>query len=107
MGSQLMAMWPSARSTVVGAEQTAKVMTLIRGDQLAKEGRELTPEEEAAIREPILASYERQAQPLYYAARLWVDAVVDPVDTRDWLALCLAMAADAPKRETRFGVFRM
>ncbi|MEV5716939.1 carboxyl transferase domain-containing protein [Amycolatopsis mediterranei] len=107
MGSQLMAMWPSARSTVVGAEQTAKVMTLIRGDQLAKEGRELTPEEEAAIREPILTAYERQAQPLYYAARLWVDAVVDPVETRDWLALCLAMAADAPKRETRFGVFRM
>jgi 3-methylcrotonyl-CoA carboxylase beta subunit len=107
MGPRLMAMWPSAKSTVVGAEQTAKVMTLIRGDQLAKQGLPLSGEEEESIRRPIIETYERQSQPLYFAARLWVDAVVDPVETRDWLALCLAMAADAPKRETRFGVFRM
>jgi 3-methylcrotonyl-CoA carboxylase beta subunit len=107
MGPRLMAMWPSAKSTVVGAEQTAKVMTLIRSDQLAKEGRELSAAEEESIRRPILETYERQAQPLYYAARLWVDAVIDPTETRDWLTLCLALSADAPKRHTRFGVFRM
>ena len=107
MGPRLMAMWPSAKSTVVGAEQTATVMALIRGDQLAKEGLTLSAEEEEAIKRPIIDTYDRQSQPLYFAARLWVDAVVDPTDTRDWLTLCLAMAADSPKQDTRFGVFRM
>jgi 3-methylcrotonyl-CoA carboxylase beta subunit len=107
MGPRLMAMWSSAKSTVVGAEQTARVMTLIRGDQVAKEGRELSAEEVDEIRRPIIETYERQAEPLYFAARLWVDAVIDPVDTRDWLALCLAMAAGGPRQETRFGVFRL
>ncbi|WNI18777.1 carboxyl transferase domain-containing protein [Actinacidiphila sp. ITFR-21] len=107
MGPRLMAMWPSARSTVVGGEQTATVMALIRGDRLRKEGRTLSPEEERSIREPIVESYERQSQPLYYAARMWVDAVVDPTDTREWLTLCLALAGSAPAEETRFGVFRM
>jgi 3-methylcrotonyl-CoA carboxylase beta subunit len=107
MGPWQMAMWPSAKSTVVGAEQTATVMTLIRADQLAKEGRTLSPEEEESIRKPILDAYEEQSQPLYYAARLWVDAVIDPAETREWLTLCLATAAGAPRRPTRFGVFRI
>ncbi|MET9433676.1 carboxyl transferase domain-containing protein [Streptomyces sp. NPDC006551] len=107
MGPRMMAMWPSAKSTAVGGEQTATVMALIRGDQLAKEGRTLSAEEEAAIKQPIIDTYERQSHPLYYAARMWVDAVVDPTDTREWLTLCLAMAADGPQQETRFGVFRM
>ncbi|WP_432073706.1 carboxyl transferase domain-containing protein [Streptomyces wuyuanensis] len=107
MGPRLMAMWPNAKSTAVGAEQTATVMALIRGDQLAKEGKTLSAEEEESIKRPIIETYERQSHPLYYAARLWVDAVVDPTDTREWLTLCLATAADAPQQETRFGVFRM
>jgi 3-methylcrotonyl-CoA carboxylase beta subunit len=107
MGPRLMAMWPTAKSTVVGAEQTATVMALIRGDQLAKEGKTLGAEEEESIRRPIIDAYDRQSQPLYFAARLWVDAVIDPTDTREWLALSLAMAADSPEHDTRFGVFRM
>ncbi|MCU7821322.1 carboxyl transferase domain-containing protein [Kitasatospora sp. DSM 101779] len=107
MGPRMMAMWPSAKSTAVGGEQTATVMALIRGDQLAKEGRTLSAEEEESIKRPIIDTYERQSHPLYYAARMWVDAVVDPTDTREWLTLCLAMAADGPQQETRFGVFRM
>ena len=107
MGPWQMAMWPSAKSTVVGAEQTATVMALIRSDQLAKEGKTLSPEEEEAIRKPIIDAYEEQAQPLYYAARLWVDAIIDPGQTREWLTLCLATAAGAPPRQTSFGVFRM
>ncbi|MEU5592704.1 carboxyl transferase domain-containing protein [Streptomyces sp. NPDC020298] len=107
MGPRLMAMWPSGSSTVVGAEQTATVMALIRKDQLAKQGRTLTDEEEQAIRQPIVEAYEKQSQPAYFGARLWVDAVIDPVETRDWMTLSLAMAAGSPEQETRFGVFRM
>ncbi|MGW1465040.1 carboxyl transferase domain-containing protein [Streptomyces sp. NPDC002308] len=107
MGPRLMAMWPSASSTVVGAEQTAKVMTTLRAEQLAKQGATLSEEEEESIARPIIDAYEKQSRPVYFAARLWVDAVIDPVSTREWMTLSLAMAAGAPKEETRFGVFRM
>ncbi|MBJ6639637.1 MULTISPECIES: carboxyl transferase domain-containing protein [unclassified Streptomyces] len=107
IGPQLMAMWPNAKTSVVGGEQAATVLALIRNEQLAKRGASLTPEEEEAFKKPIRDNYDREGQPLYVAARLWVDAVVDPADTREWLTLSLALAAAAPQRETRFGVFRM
>jgi len=107
LGPRLMAMWPSAKSTVVGAEQTATVMAIMRAEQLAKQGLELSAEEEESIRGPIIEAYEEQSRPVYFAARMWVDAVVDPVDTRRWLTLGLAMAAGSPKQDTHFGVFRM
>ncbi|WP_329184687.1 carboxyl transferase domain-containing protein [Actinacidiphila glaucinigra] len=107
MGPRLMAMWPSARSTVVGAEQTAKVMTMLRAEQLAKQGETLSSAEAESIARPIIEAYDEQSRPVYFAARLWVDAVIDPVDTREWMTLSLAMAAAAPRQETRFGVFRM
>ena len=107
LGPTLMAMWPSAKSTVVGAEQTATVMALLRAEQLAKQGLELSAEEEESIRRPIIEAYDEQSRPVYFAARLWVDAVVDPVDTRSWLTLALAMAATSPRQDTQFGVFRM
>jgi 3-methylcrotonyl-CoA carboxylase beta subunit len=107
IGPQLMAMWPNAKTSVVGGEQAATVLALIRAEQMAKEGRSFGPDEEEAFKRPIREAYERQGQALYVAARMWVDAIVDPVHTREWLTLSLALATSAPSRETRFGVFRM
>lgn len=107
IGPQLMAMWPNAKTTVVGGEQAATVLALIRAEQLEKQGKAWTPEEEESFKRPIRDAYERQGQALYVAARMWVDAIVDPAQTREWLALSLALAAAAPVQDTRFGVFRM
>ena len=106
-GPRLMAMWPNARTSVMGGEQAAKVLELVRQEQLAREGREATPEELESIRQPTLERYDRNGRPLYAASRLWVDAVVDPASTREWLTLGLALAAGSPEEPTRFGVFRM
>jgi len=100
-------MWPNARISVMGGEQAASVLTTVKRDQLAREGQALAPDEEDAIRRPILEKYEREGSPYYATARLWDDGIIDPVDTRDVLALALSAAHNAPAHTTTFGVFRM
>ncbi|TNE82112.1 MAG: methylcrotonoyl-CoA carboxylase, partial [Gammaproteobacteria bacterium] len=56
---------------------------------------------------PIVERYEAQGNPYYASARLWDDGVIDPVQTRAVIGHCLAIAANCPIEETRFGVFRM
>ncbi len=106
-GPRLMGMWPNARTAVMGGEQAATVLSLVRESQLAKQGKPFSSEEVEAFKQPIRNTYERSSHPLNAAANMWVDAVVDPEDTRAWLALALALAAGSPKEDTRFGVFRM
>jgi len=100
-------MWPNARISVMGGEQAAGVLTTVKRDQLAREGRALTAEEEEAIRAPILEKYEREGSPYYSTARLWDDGILDPVETRTALALGLSAAFNAPIPDAKFGVFRM
>jgi acetyl-CoA carboxylase carboxyltransferase component len=100
-------MWPNARISVMGGEQAAGVLATVKRDQAARAGGDLTAEEDAAIREPIVAQYEHEGSPYYSTARLWDDGVIDPVDTRAMLALGLSAAYNAPIPEARFGVFRM
>jgi acetyl-CoA carboxylase carboxyltransferase component len=100
-------MWPNARISVMGGEQAAGVLTTVKRDQLARDGRTLSAEEEAAIRDPLLAKYETEGSPYYSTARLWDDGILDPLDTRASLALGLSTAYNAPIPAPRYGVFRM
>jgi 3-methylcrotonyl-CoA carboxylase beta subunit len=104
---RLLWMWPNARIAVMGGEQAAGVLTTVKRDQLAREGRTLSPEDEQAIRAPILDKYEREGSPYYSTARLWDDGILDPADTRTALALGLSAAFNAPIPDAKFGVFRM
>src|SRR5262245_1842287 len=104
---RLLWMWPNARISVMGAPQAASVLTTVKRDQLAREGKPFAPEEEAAIRDPILEKYEHEGSPYYSTARLWDDGILDPAKTREALALGLSMAYNAPIAEAKFGVFRM
>jgi 3-methylcrotonyl-CoA carboxylase beta subunit/propionyl-CoA carboxylase len=100
-------MWPNARISVMGGEQAAGVLTTVKRDQLAREGRTLSTAEESAIRDPILEKYDREGSPYYSTARLWDDGILDPAETRTALALGLSAAFNAPIPEPKFGVFRM
>ena len=100
-------MWPNARISVMGGEQAAGVLTTVKRDQLAREGRALSAEEETSIRQPILDKYDHEGSPYYSTARLWDDGILDPADTRNVLALALSAAYNAPIPPARFGVFRM
>jgi 3-methylcrotonyl-CoA carboxylase beta subunit len=104
---RLLWMWPNARISVMGGEQAAGVLTTVKRDQLSREGKTLSPEEEAAIRDPILQKYETEGSPYYSTARLWDDGLLDPLDTRSALALGLSAAYNAPIPAARFGIFRM
>ncbi|RMD47793.1 MAG: methylcrotonoyl-CoA carboxylase [Alphaproteobacteria bacterium] len=99
--------WPNSRISVMGGEQAAGVLATVKRAALEKEGRSLSPEEEEAIRRPVIEQFERQSDPLYASARLWDDGIIDPRRSREVLALSLAAALNAPIGETRFGVFRM
>ncbi|MFC0117323.1 carboxyl transferase domain-containing protein [Pseudoalteromonas xiamenensis] len=103
----MMWMWPNARISVMGGEQAAGVLTQVRQDGLARKGQAMSESEVAEFKKPIIEQYERQGHPYYASARLWDDGIIDPADTRTVLGLALEAAANAPKRESKFGVFRM
>jgi 3-methylcrotonyl-CoA carboxylase beta subunit len=91
----------------MGGEQAAGVLTSVKREQLAREGKPFTSEEEQSIRQPILDKYEHEGSPYYSTARLWDDGVLDPAETRQALALGLSAAFNAPIASAKFGVFRM
>jgi acetyl-CoA carboxylase carboxyltransferase component len=100
-------MWPNARISVMGGEQAAGVLTTVKRDQLAREGKTLSPQDEQEIRGPILEKYEQEGSPYYSTARLWDDGILDPAQTRTALALAISAAYNAPIPPAKYGVFRM
>jgi 3-methylcrotonyl-CoA carboxylase beta subunit len=103
---RLIAAWPSAKIAVMGGEQAAKVMTQIQVATLAGKGSPPDPESEKALFEKIKAGYEAQTTPYYAAARLWVDAIIDPRDTRKWISMGIEAADNAPVEKFNVGVIQ-
>ena len=99
--------WPTSRTAVMGGEQAAGVLATVKRDAMERRGAAWSAQEEAAFKQPTIDMFARQSHPLYASARLWDDGVIDPRDSRAVLALSLAAVAQAPVKETRFGVFRM
>jgi acetyl-CoA carboxylase carboxyltransferase component len=104
---RLMWMWPHSKICVMGGEQAADVLATVKIKQLEKEGKKLTEEEIKAIRQPIIEKYESESTPYYSGARLWDDGIVPMTETRQALALGIAMSLNAPIPEQKYGVFRM
>jgi len=93
-------MWPNARISVMGGEQAATVLSMV--------GTFASDDEREAFRQRIREQYETQGSPYHSTARLWDDGIIDPLDTRNVLALGIAAARHAPvERPPRYGVFRM
>jgi acetyl-CoA carboxylase carboxyltransferase component len=109
---RLLWMWPNSKIAVMGGEQAADVLTDIKVKALergatSEEGQKLSPEDRGKIREPILKRYEEESSAYYSTARLWDDGIIDPIDTREAIALGISMSLNAPIPEHKFGVFRM
>lgn len=88
--------WPSAELAVMGGAQAAKVLLQIEAASLKAKGEEITPEKEAELFDKIKARYDKQVSPYYAAARLWTDAIIDPLDTRTWISMGIEAANHAP-----------
>jgi 3-methylcrotonyl-CoA carboxylase beta subunit/propionyl-CoA carboxylase len=104
---RLLWMWPNARISVMGGEQAATVLATVKRDQLLREGKPFSADEEQALRQPILEKYDHEGSPYFSTARLWDDGVIDPIETRKTLILGLSAALNAPIADPKFGVFRM
>ncbi|HLC28004.1 MAG TPA: carboxyl transferase domain-containing protein [Dehalococcoidia bacterium] len=100
-------LWPNAQTSVMGGQQAANVLLTVRLDNMRAEGHDMTKEEQDEFMAPTLEKYEREGSAYYSTARLWDDGIIDPIDTRMYLALGLSAALNAPIPDTTFGVFRM
>ena len=98
--------WPNSETSVMGADQAANTLVTIKLKQLQREGIEPDPEELEAIRASVLASYENQTSAYYTSSELWDDGIIDPVDTRNALALSISASLNVPFGDPRYGVMR-
>lgn len=100
--------WPNAKIAVMGGEQAAKVLLQIQVASLKAKGEEITPEKEAELLKKITDKYTAQSMSYYAAARLWVDEIIDPADTRRLIAESIHAANHAPiEKEWKGGVFQV
>lgn len=91
--------WPTARYAVMSGASAANTLVEVRVKQMERGGKHLSDEEKKAIYEEIKATYDAQADPRYGAARLWVDAIIDPARTREVLMTALEACAMNPEVE--------
>jgi acetyl-CoA carboxylase carboxyltransferase component len=104
---RLLWMWPNARISVMGGEQAANVLVSVKIKRLQEQGVKMTEEEREKMIRPILDTYEAEASPYFSTARLWDDGLLDPLETRQALALGIAMSLNAPIPDFKVGIFRM
>ncbi len=101
-GPRFIFAWPTARYAVMGGDQAARTLLDLKLAQLKKAGKTVDAESERALLEEMRAKYGEQSDPLFAAARLWVDGVIEPTDTRAWLSAALEAAA----QNERIGEFK-
>jgi len=104
---RLIVAWPTAKIAVMGGEQAAKVLTQIQVQSLKDKGHAPDPAAEKELLEKTKASYLAQTTPYYAAARLWVDAIIDPRDTRKWISMGIEAANNAPVEKFNVGVMQV
>ncbi|MBP9881650.1 MAG: acyl-CoA carboxylase subunit beta, partial [Chitinophagales bacterium] len=93
---RLIVAWPNAKIAVMGGAQAASTLMQIQVSSLKAKGKELSAEDEAAMLKEITDRYNTQMTPYYAAARLWVDAIIDPIETRNWISLGIEAANHNP-----------
>ncbi|WP_299555024.1 carboxyl transferase domain-containing protein [Seonamhaeicola sp.] len=93
---RLIVSWPSAELAVMSGNSAAKVLLQIEKASLEKQGEKITKEKEEALYKKIKDRYDNQVSPYYAAARIWTDAIIDPLDTRKWVSMGIEAADHAP-----------
>ena len=93
---RLIVAWPSAELAVMSGNSAAKVLLQIEKASLEKQGEKITSEKEQELFNKIKSRYDNQVSPYYAAARLWTDAIIDPLDTRTWISMGIEAANHAP-----------
>ncbi|WP_053992443.1 acyl-CoA carboxylase subunit beta [Mangrovimonas sp. TPBH4] len=105
---RLIVAWPSAELAVMSGNSAAKVLLQIETAALKKQGETITKEKEEELYKKIKDRYDNQVSPYYAAARLWTDAIIDPLDTRTWISMGIEAANHAPiEKSFNLGVLQV
>ena len=105
---RLILAWPGSKMAVMGGKQAAKVLLQIEKSKLKKEGKKIDPKKEKDLLKGIKSRYDKQTQAYYAAARLWTDALIDPIETRKWIGLGIAAANHAPiQKKFNMGILQV
>ena len=99
--------WPQSQIAVMGAEQAANTLADVKIRQLQRQGNALDAEQIAAIRDPVLASFEAESDAYYSTSEMWDDGILDPLDTRNALGMAIVASLNAPFGEIGYGVLRL
>jgi len=105
---RLIVAWPSAELAVMSGNSASKVLLQIETAALKKQGQKITEQQEAELLSNIKEKYDAQVSPYYAAARLWTDAVIDPLETRNWISMGVEAANHAPiKKDFNLGLIQV
>jgi len=105
---RLIVAWPSAELAVMSGNSAAKVLLQIEKASLKKQGKKITKKDEEELYNSIKSRYDSQTSPYYATARLWTDAVIDPLDTRTWISMGIEAANHAPiEKKFNLGVIQV
>jgi 3-methylcrotonyl-CoA carboxylase beta subunit len=104
---RLLLTWPNSRISVMGGPQAASVLSLIKDQQMQRQGQNLSPKEKQKIEDEIISKYEKEGSPYYGTARIWDDGVIDPLLTRKYLSRGIKISQYKKYEQTKNGIFRM
>jgi len=104
---RLLWIWANGRISVMGGEQAASVLLTVKENRLKEEGKKFSEKEKEALVKPVLEKYEHEGSPYFSTSRLWDDGILDPLETRETLALAISMSLNAPIPDYKVGIFRM
>ncbi|KPU99492.1 methylcrotonoyl-CoA carboxylase [Variovorax paradoxus] len=102
-----MMMWPNGRAAIMGPDQAATTLAMVKDDQHKRDGTSWTDAEREAYKAPVRKTFEDFANAYNFARNTWCDLIVEPAETRDVMAMLLDLAGRVPAVPSRFGVFRM
>ncbi len=100
-------MWPGARISVMGGQQAANVLAQVKIDQMTAAGKQADMDEIEKMKQEILEKYEREGSPYCSSSRLWDDGIIEPMQTRQVVALAIATSLNKPYGKPKSGVYRM
>ncbi len=100
-------MWPNGRAAIMGPDQAATTLAMVKDDQHKRDGTSWSDEQREAYKAPVRKTFEDFANAYNFARNTWCDMVIEPAETRDVMALLLDLAGRVPAVPSRFGVFRM
>lgn len=103
---RLIVAWPSAKIAVMGGQQASKVILQIQESAIKAKGKELNEDEKKEILQKIQDKYEATTTAYYAASRIWVDAIIDPLETRKWISMGIEAANNAPVEKFNVGVLQ-